>query len=63
MAPNHKSLTLQQAMIPQWLTPDKEHDDEDDRKAPEGNGHRLEGKVLHTVQLLQGTTQKHDKKP
>lgn len=34
-------------------TSDQEHDDEDDWEAPEGDRHRLEGKVLHIVQLLQ----------
>lgn len=35
------------------LTSDKEHDDEDDWEAPEGNGYCLQCKVFHTVKLLQ----------
>lgn len=40
-------------MLQADCTSDNEHDDEDDWEAPEGDGHRLEGKVLHVVQLLQ----------
>ena len=34
------------------LTSDDEHDEEDDRQPPEGHRHRLDGKVLHVIQLL-----------
>ena len=34
------------------FTSDNEHDDEDDWETPEGDGNRIESKVLHIVQLL-----------
>ena len=34
-------------------TSDSKHDDEDDWETPEGDGNRVEGKMLHIVQLLQ----------
>ena len=33
-------------------TSDNKHDDEDDWETPEGDGNRIESKVLHIVQLL-----------
>ncbi len=34
-------------------TSHNEHDEEDDWETPEGDGHSLDSKVLHIVQLLQ----------
>ncbi len=36
----------------EWLTSHDEHNQEDDRQPPEGDRHRLDGKVLHVIQLL-----------
>lgn len=33
-------------------TSDYKHDNEDDWEAPEGDGNRVESKMLHIVQLL-----------